>query len=99
MNVFSDRTYLMRASNRSPYWPGASSIPSCLAMENGSTGRRHMSSATRCFLASASRSTGGGTSTLLSFSPLALDDLSLLLLKLFGGGIVNDLGAVETGVG
>src|SRR5213592_1345468 len=98
MKVFADLTNLIRASNFAPYWPGASSMPSSFAMANGSTGRRHMSKAIRCFFASASMSRGGAAAAF----PLAgfpLEDFPFPPLELFGGFVIDFLGAVQAAVG
>src|SRR5579871_788931 len=98
MKVFADLTNLIRASNFSPYRPGASSIPSFLAMASGLTGRRHMPRAIRCFFARASMSRGN-VSPFFPFTGFALKDFPFPPLKLFGGFVIDFLGPVQATVG
>src|SRR5262249_36486101 len=98
MKVLADLTNLIRASNFSPYRPGASSIPSSFAMASGFTGKRHMSRAIRCFFARASMSRG----TASAFFPLAgfaFEDFPFPSLKLFSGFVINFLATGQATVG
>src|SRR5262245_53209298 len=74
-------------------------MPSSLAMATGATGRRHIPSATKCFLVSASISSGCVTSIFFSLSGFALEDLPFPLVKLLLGFVIDFLGAIHTGVG
>src|SRR5262249_8790370 len=79
--------------------PGASSIPSSLAIASGFTGSRHMPSVTRIFPASSSIS---GVVTASPFFPLAgpaFEDLPLVLVKLLLGLLIDFLGAEHNPVG
>src|SRR4051794_26996764 len=99
MKVFADPMNLILASNFSPYRPGASSIPSSLAMASGLTGRRHMRRAMRVALATASMSRGGVTSSVLTLSGFACEDFPFPLIEFLSGFVIDFLGAVQTVVG
>src|SRR5271170_6549496 len=98
MKVFCALTNLIRASNFGPYSPGASSIPSSLAMTRGFTGSRHLFKATRVSLAHASMSRGA-TATCFPLSCFPVEDFPFPLIEFFGGFIIDFLGTVQAVAG